>query len=814
MIKKNLIILLLIPFLIALIGAAAVKTTYKMVENDIIDIVWKYDDTEGFQIDNTYELEASYIAQKNYEVSPGNELVWSIENKDKDDSEVHASISQNDKKFYLNTFTEGDCVITCSNKKGNVSKSMNAIIYEYGAIIINSEIKASQANLDNKIYYGQYDLVDNAKRKAEFNLSVKVLPEDYSDRLYVVETSSNLEFSLNDGKVYITNPGDSYITIGVTGDDEEPIKNQSYKYSVVQDGINVYTYQDLLYCTNKSTNGEIAVLRKSFESLANYNQLKETTNNVELFGTLNNNKFNFENEMYKFTTTYNHEFIDKWNYNCDHQTSSVDKLSDIVYAGLRIQKDFYGNGYTINMHNLTYPTGSATITTDDGIQIEIPVLLPDDLYRGALPFYSLGNPNNLPLVEAFGQDNSGMYLDGNNITLNDVNMKNCDFSNSLACLDYVGSVIDIHGENNTIINSRVSNGKNVIRAFSTQNLTIENSLLSNARNFLLYAGSNEYVKPNENKEYQFTLADGSKVTSTLSEFFKKDGLGDELLTSYASGTFSDPQAMVLALNSTQKALCDDSMLKDSSNNYIYKGKINVNDVYFYRSGVSSIGLDTMFDGAYLYASLPSLINSILGGLETQESHIPLSELLTTNTGGLSYPIELNINGKTRFYDYKEANNIDISGLINENINSFAQAAAAAIGHPEIDTSGIDINIDKIFPIKGMIIDSARNQGSIHEYDGKEYVNCVLAYYGGGYNYSKVTVAGSEVEPNLNRDITINLLNEYVRLDNSGGITTQVKHMMMKSVTITIGYHPFKFVGIKDNGYLFGETPNIKDLKKN
>ena len=153
MIKKNLIILLLIPFLIALIGAAAVKTTYKMVENDIIDIVWKYDDTEGFQIDNTYELEASYIAQKNYEVSPGNELVWSIENKDKDDSEVHASISQNDKKFYLNTFTEGDCVITCSNKKGNVSKSMNAIIYEYGAIIINSEIKASQANLDNKIYY-------------------------------------------------------------------------------------------------------------------------------------------------------------------------------------------------------------------------------------------------------------------------------------------------------------------------------------------------------------------------------------------------------------------------------------------------------------------------------------------------------------------------------------------------------------------------------------------------------------------------------------------------------------------------------------
>ena len=812
MIKKNLIILLLIPFLIALIGSAAVKTTYKIIENDIIDIIWKYDDTEGFKTDNSYELEASYIAQKNYEVSPGNELVWSVKNKNQEDSETHATISVRNNKYYLNTFTEGDCIITCSNKKGNVSKSMNAIIYEYGAIIINSEIKASQANIDNKIYYGQYDLIDNSKRKAEFNLSVKVLPEEYNEKLYVKDASSNIEFSLNDGKVFINNYGTSNITIGV--DDVNPISDQSYNFEVVKDGINVYTYQDLLYCTNKSNNGEIAVLRKSFESLDNYNQLKDATNNVELFGTLSsNNKFNFENEIYKFRTTYNHEFIDKWNINCDTQTTTVDKLSDLVYAGLRIQKDFYGNGYTINMHNLTYPSGTATITTDDGIQIEIPVLMPKDLYRGPLPFYSLGNPNNLPLVEAFGQDNSGMYLDGNNITLNDVNMKNCDFSNSLACLDYVGSVIDIHGNNNTIINSRISNGKNVIRAFSTQNLTLENSLISNSRNFLLYAGSNEYVKPNETKEYQFTLANGSKVTSTIPEFFKKNGLGDELLTSYASGTFSDPQGMIIALNSTQKALCDDSLLKDSSNNYIYKGKININDVYFYRSGVSSIGLDTMFDGAYLYSSIPSIINSILGGLETQESHIPLSDLLTTNTGGLSYPIELIIDGKTRFYDYKETNDIDISGLISENINSFAQAAAAAIGHPEIDTSGIDINIDKIFPIKKMIIDSARSQESIHEYDGKEYVNCVLSYYGGGYNYSKVTVSGSEVEPNLNKDIIINLLNEYVKLDNSGGITTQVKNLMMKSVTITTGYHPFKFVGIKDNGYLFGETPNINDLKK-
>ena len=172
MIKKNLIILLLIPFLIALIGAAAVKTTYKIIENDIIDIKWKYDDTEAFKVGEKEILEATYVAEKNYEISPGNELIWSIENKDKTDEETHAEILEENDKFYLNTLSIGDCIITCSNKKGNVSKSMNAIIYETGAIVINSAIKASQANIDNTIYYGEYDLNNNQKKQT-FRLRIR-----------------------------------------------------------------------------------------------------------------------------------------------------------------------------------------------------------------------------------------------------------------------------------------------------------------------------------------------------------------------------------------------------------------------------------------------------------------------------------------------------------------------------------------------------------------------------------------------------------------------------------------------------------------
>lgn len=37
-----------------------------------------------------------------------------------------------------------------------------------------------------------------------------------------------------------------------------------------------------------------------------------------------------------------------------------EKISDFVNVGVRVQKDFYGNGYTLNMHALAYPYGEIT----------------------------------------------------------------------------------------------------------------------------------------------------------------------------------------------------------------------------------------------------------------------------------------------------------------------------------------------------------------------------------------------------------------------------------------------------------------------
>ena len=176
--KKNLIILLFIPFFIALLGVVTINTTFSFIDNDLLGIKWKYNDMEGFKLSDTpYKLEAEGVNQKNYPAGKGNGLVWSVRNKDKSDTEVHAEIVGQFPNFYLKTISKGEVVITCSNEKGNISKSMNAVIYDNGAILINPVIKLSDSGTESPIYYGQYDLKDNSKVQAQIEFQITTLPD-------------------------------------------------------------------------------------------------------------------------------------------------------------------------------------------------------------------------------------------------------------------------------------------------------------------------------------------------------------------------------------------------------------------------------------------------------------------------------------------------------------------------------------------------------------------------------------------------------------------------------------------------------------
>lgn len=810
--KKNLIILLLIPFLIALLGVVTLNTTFNFIDNDILSIDWDYEDVEAFKLSSELiPLNAKGVNEKNYPAGAGNALTWTIENTDPSDENVYAEIIKQGTKFYLKTLLCGSFKLTCSNEKGNVFRSMDVIVYENGAIIVKPLISASGNNIDSTVYYGEYDLSGGSKVNATIAFSITAVPETMNTALKLESCTDNISVDIKTGIVKVLNPGDASFKVGCG--DESIAQSFTYNFNIVDDGINVYTYNDLLYCTNKSTLGEIVVLRKSFESLSqayvtddkgnvllDNNKPVLKSNNIECFGNydVKTGKFSFDKELYSFTTTYNSEYIRQWN---DYLTSMGSKnlVSDQVKVGLRVQKDFYGNGYTINMHNLTFPSSRIETTDANGNVISVPALANSDLFRGPLPFYALGDPYNMPLVMAYGQDNVGMYVDGSNITVNDINIKNCDFGNMLSNLDTVGTTMEIHGNDNTITNSRLSNGKNVLRVFSCLNTTVNNSLLSNSRNFLITTGSNEYVGIDDLKEHDFIELDGSITTAKIGEYMAQGQRGDDILNNYLTANFTDKQSMKSTLLSMQEAFNNEDIITD-----IYKGSLVIEDTYFYQSGIAAIALETMFNGPFLYNSTPSLVASILSNLNS-DSGVPLTEFISTKISGVAYPVEVTIKGNTKFYDYKEVDNVDISGLITENISSFAASV-----NPNY--SGV-IDINKIFPIKVFLINEARKNNCVYNNDGLEYINIPIAYYGGGINLSTI-VYETNIQNNIGDKITINFLDNYLELGQGSGLVEILKNMMMKSVTIVTGYEPFYFECVKGNGYLFNETPKVADLIQN
>lgn len=793
--KKNLIILLLIPFVITLVGVITINTTFNFIENDMIGIDWSYDEIEGIKLeDKLHKLVASPIYEQGYPPLKEEALVWSVYDSDNHEENKYAKIVNENDNWYLQPLQIGEVKVTCSNKKGNIFKTMTIIIFKEGAIVVQSKIKASQNNIDPNIYYGEYDFDKSLnKQKATFEFEVKTIGDlQINDLQYVNNTPDIIEIDEVNKIVKIKTSGDASFTVKTNND--EMVKPMTYSFKVVKDGVNVYDYNQLLACTNKSTNGEIVVLRKSFESVNNLNNT--TDNNVVCFGNYTDGKkIDFTSDVYSFETTYNQDYIKAWN-EFVNSNPRYKKISNRVLAGIRVQKDFYGNGYTINLHNLTFPSSTMDVVDSNGNKTTIPALSKDDLYRGPLPFYSLGEHDNMPLIEAFGQDNVGMYVDGSDILINDVNLKNCDFGNLMSNLDYVGTVLETNGNNITIKNSRLSNGKQVVRSFSSTNVSIVNSMLSNARNFLLTIGSNDYIKADLLKEYEFTLLNGEKITSTINNYLMKSNAGDDTLNAFVIGSFTDKEKMRKAILDIQNALNDESLIKD-----IYKGSMNIKDTMFYRSGIASIGMDTMFSGPFLESSTPSVVNMLLTGLNVP--YIP------NHVGGMSYPVELNITGKTKFYDYKEWNNLDITGLINENISSFVDDAKEMFGVTDADIG--DISIDTIFPIKSFLKSSVVTTTSS---DGKVYVNIPIAYYGGGANLSKVTFDTEDLKYGSCKLTVVDLLDKYlslkgIDLDNINLDKLDlavIKNVMLKCVTIVTGYEPFKFISVNKQGYLFDEGP--------
>ncbi len=805
--KKNLIILLLFPFLIATFCIVTINTTYNKIDVDISYIEWAYNDMEAFQISDVgYLLEAQGVNQRYYKVSGDGALVWFVENKDTS-AEPCAEIIEKGGKYYLRALSEGEVIITCSNKKGNVYRQMTGVIYKDAAILLYPKISSSQNNIDSTVYYGEFDhRIGNA---ASIEMNVLVVPTSAAEQTQI-SCTDNISFDSASNVIRFNGTGKATLTVSVASGVAAP---RSYSFQIVKDGVNVYNYDDLLYCTNRSEHGEIAVLRKSFESLYNAYILDESGkpvssgdsyrtryNNVECFGNYDKKtgKFSFADEIYSFTTTYNKRFIEQWN-DFVKTDSRYSALSDQVRVGLRVQKDFYGNGYTINLHNLTYPYSNVLMVNDTGEVVRIPQMTSDNLFRGPLVLYSLGDPNNMPLVSLYGQDNVGMYVDGDGIVVNDVNLKNCEFGDRLENLATVGTVMEVSGNNVTVKNSRLSSGKSVMRSFSSSNLTVSNCLLSHGQNFLFVTGANEYVPVDEDVVASFWMLDGKVRTEAVGAFIKAGGDGDEVINDFLMEyceSDAEKQTMRKALRSIQAAINNAQSVKGQ-----YKGSTNIVDCFFYQSGVASIGMESLFNSTFLETASPSTVSSLL----SQYSIVPYT---AKGVSGTSYPVKVNISGDTRFFDYKLTDSIEVGSMLEENLSAIAKEANLYDG---------EIDVDMVFPLRSLMIQNATHQGSVYtdSETGKKYVNIPVAFYGGGLNLSEVTFKGYEHMTDLSAPIEVDLLDTYLNLKGTGGELSleSAKGIIFKTVSTVTGFEPFSFRFVR-GGCFWGETPRITELIAN
>ena len=796
--KKTLFLILILPFALAISFFAVSEYLVTKVKADIQNISWEYKNNEAYALsEGEVLLDATPILADGEEDVDAT-LTWEVKNLDEGE-DAHASIRFDGENYYLVLESIGNVLVSVTNSSGNISKSFNVKIYEGGVVQVNTKRLRSQNSIEGFDYYGEYDFLGTKEIPASFYLDVTVKPIDVMDYI-TIETSSNVEYNELTGKVTILSSGDAYIRYKSL--EENYVETEEYDFKVIKDGYNVYNYNDLLNCTNKSEAGKIVCLQANLESFHNtYNSdLSKIDEVTELFGNYNpkTKKYSFNKEVYHFESTYNTNFIDQYN------EKNSDKISKELIAGIHIQKDFYGNGYIINEHNLTYPT--KTLSTDDYLV----ALGEDDLFRGPLPYVIIGT-NGLPIIKAYGQDNVGFYVDGDNITLRDVYFKNCNYSSTLENNDYTGTVVELNGDNIKVLNSHLTSGRVVLRSYSNKNTIIENTLMEKGREFIARIGSNEFVGIDTTKQIEFSFK-GQDYSYSYDEFFidqNKDNwnlnrISAALLkTSYVTvneedKNLSDSDRLVLAriLN----GILSDTSLVMENNTPIYKNEITFRDCVFYQSGLFSIGLDTIFNGPYMFDGSP--VKGVLQNLQGDGLVIP------NKVSGTNYPSILHLEGETEFYDYKSIDQVNLSCLIdttylNQTINDI-------LGSQQENK----LTIDDFFPVKIILDRRCKEEGYYYTDSGTNYVNTPFALFGGGINPSLIDTENLSNKDKLIQNIKLDIYEEVLTKttsDQDQTIVVKGANVLKKCVPMALGFEPFDLMTYKD-GYLFNEAIPIQKLK--
>ena len=305
----------------------------------------------------------------------------------------------------------------------------------------------------------------------------------------------------------------------------------------------------------------------------------------------------------KIPTTYD------WTY---YKNQGLERPS--VYYLINFKNDLYGNGFEINGDYIT----RATDATGN-----------PRLFKGPLDFVQA---RGMASVKA--QDNIVFLVSGNNVTINNVSLKGCSDESlysdgvfDLSLLNYVGTTLDI-ASNAVVKNCRISNGRTCVRAYGGDGakpivdsasevdvqkeritVSIESSIITMAREFLLKVGSNRSIKNNGNN----------------------NGVNEGKLKK-ADGSFYKPYDYS---NNTDQYFYDNYVMTD----------VTLKNSVLANSGIFAIGMETHFAGVMLAGT---------GGIDIEHWE---------NLAATSFPSVLRMEGDVRLLDWKKMANVDSSTLI-------------------------------------------------------------------------------------------------------------------------------------------------------
>lgn len=545
--KKRIISLLLImPFIVMMLVFGFSKTVSLLVVKGVEFIETEYSDSQDFEFD---ELGAAIeLSAAAYPSTANNtELTWSVKGVECFSGEfddAYNPIATVTRGGSLTAHKEGIVELTVATSDKSVSKSFEAVLVVSGGeakyIVVNS-VDTSESAIGTTRYFGLYNRSGETLTKLSETLTVKVIPSG-APQLFTAEAFGCV--AAGECRYAAEGENSSEVSFSAVSAGGASIRftcengvSAEYSFIIPENSLNVRNYGDLMYATRESAPMAV-VMRANLESSENV----KLRANSSLFGKEENGSIT--HVIGHIDSTYDTRFYDL-------NGGVYEGRDKQLNVGVTFRRSVYGNGYTINAHELAFPSERQSGTG-------AAILGSGDLFRGPLYFVKAYE------CSCYGQDNIGFLALGDGLVIENIELKNCNNVDNLSDLDYTGTVLEIMGDDITVANCRIMNGRTAVRSFSNMNLTIDGCMISYAREFLLKVGSNKVVRAEPNMSLKGSISDYSVLSPELPD-------GDEY--------------------------CDST--------------VTVRDTFFYTSGVFCVGLDTHFAGQYLY-NFSSAINGLAG----------------------------------------------------------------------------------------------------------------------------------------------------------------------------------------------------------